>query len=103
MTAAVLKKAFTSTVKLTFILTAFVVLLVLNWKMWKKDYQQEQTIIGLQEQLLIQQREHVNMTETNAKLRSRISSLKRGSIEMLEEEARDNFGMVKEGETFYDF
>ncbi len=103
LTKITAKKALMTTVKFVLMLVAFVGLLILNWNTWKKDYQQEQTIISLQEQLLIQQREHVDIKETNAKLRSRINSLKRGSIEMLEEEARDSFGMVKEGETFYDF
>ncbi|PID63554.1 MAG: cell division protein FtsB [Gammaproteobacteria bacterium] len=99
----ILKDFLTSTVKFVLIAIAFVVLLVLNWRIWNKDIQQEQTIMGLQQQLIIQQKENMTMAETNAELRTRIDSLKRGSVEMIEEEARDNFGMVGEGETFYDF
>lgn len=98
-----LKKLFNSTAKFVLILVAFALLVVLNYRVWKKDYVQEQKIQGLQQNLQMQQTENAKMVETNAELRRRIDSLKRGGVEMIEEEARDNFGMVREGETFYDF
>lgn len=98
-----LKKLFNSTAKFVLILVAFALLVVLNYRVWKKDYVQEQKIQGLQQNLQMQQTENAKMAETNAELRRRIDSLKRGGVEMIEEEARDNFGMVREGETFYDF
>lgn len=98
-----LKNILGSTAKIIFVLVAFVVLLILNWKMWSKDQEQEKTIVNLQKELVIQQQENAKMIGSNAQLRRRIDSLKRGSVEMIEEEARDNFGMVGEGETFYDF
>lgn len=98
-----LKDFIASTAKLILILTATVVLLVLNWNMWSKDREQEDSIQNLQKELLIQRQENQKMRETNDKLHRRIDSLKRGSVEMIEEEARDKFGMVGEGETFIDF
>lgn len=78
-------------------------LVVLNYRVWKKDYTQEQTIQGLQQDLQVQQAENAKMLATNAELRRRINSLKRGSVEMVEEEARNKFGMVRDGETYFNF
>lgn len=98
-----LKKFLNSTAKWVFILAAFTVLVVLNYRVWKKDYTQEQTIQGLQQDLQVQQAENAKMLATNAELRRRINSLKRGSVEMVEEEARNKFGMVRDGETYFNF
>lgn len=99
----ILKTLLSSTAKFTLITIIFIGLVALNWKMWSKDRDQEQKIRELQKELLIQQQENAKMNSSNAKLRQRINSLKRGSVEMIEEKARDNFSMVSEGETFFDF
>lgn len=98
-----LKTAFTYTIKYLLIISAFVILLILNWRMWVKDREQEHLIQGLQIERQLQLQENAKMRTINADLRRRIESLKRGSVEMIEEEARDNFGMVGEGETYFDF
>lgn len=84
-------------------MVAFVVLLVLNFKLWKKDYLQEQEIRALQQELVIQQEENQRVAISNHELKQKIDSLKRGGYEMIEEEARHGFGMVGKGETFYHF
>ncbi len=98
-----IKKLFNSTAKLLFLLAVFALLIVLNYRVWKKDYEQEQRIQGLLQDYQIQQAENAKMAQTNAELRRRIDSLKRGGFEMVEEEARDKFGMVGDGETYFNF
>lgn len=68
-----------------------------------KDRTQEETIKALQKELLVQQKINKEIRITNDNLHRRIDSLKQGSVEMIEEEARNKFNMVGEGETFIDF
>lgn len=96
-----MKKWLNATLKGTTILVLFVILLVLNFTVWQKDRAQEVAIKALQEELKIQQQENAVIAEMNADLKEKINSLKRGSYEMIEEEARNNWGMVGEDETFY--
>lgn len=96
-----IKKWLNSTLKLVVILALFAVLLLLNFKVWKKDHQQEKAIKALQKELHIQQQENAEIAKTNMDLQEKIASLKRGSYEMIEEEARNNWGMVGEDETYY--
>lgn len=98
-----LKKLLNSTAKVMMIILAFLVLLVLNFYVWRKDHSQEAEIKALQKQLTIQQQENTVLSESNTELRQKIDSLKQGSMEMIEEEARNGFGMVGEGETYYHF
>ncbi len=98
-----MKSVLASTAKFVLIIAAFVALLVLNWKVWVKDRDNERLIQDLQTEHKIQLEENAKMQATNAELRRRIDSLKRGSVEMIEEEARDTFGMVGEDETYFDF
>lgn len=92
-----------STAKVTLVILAFIILIVLNLFIWKKDHDQEREIISLQKELLIQQQENAAIAQSNAQLRQKINSLKQGSMEMIEEEARSGFGMVGEGETYFHF
>lgn len=96
-----MKKLVNSTLKTVMILVLFAILLVLNFSVWKKDRQQEIAIQSLQQELLIQQQENAAIAKINADLKEKIISLKRGSYEMIEEEARNNWGMVGENETFF--
>ena len=98
-----LRKFINSVAKITSILIIFVVLLILNFRLWKKDHHQENEVIGLQKELSLQQKENATMSGVNNNLKQKIDSLKQGSMEMIEEEARNNFGMVGEGETYYRF
>ncbi len=97
------KKYLTETLKYLFTIVVIIALVVLNWNMWSKEREQVKTIESLKRQLITQKQENTEMKTMNDDLRRRIDSLKRGSVEMIEEEARDNFGMVGEGETFFEF
>lgn len=97
------KNALNSTVKFIVIIVALIVLVALNFYLWQKDHTQEREIIGLQEELALQQQENAKISRVNSDLKKKIDSLKQGSLEMIEEEARNGFGMVGEGETFYHF
>lgn len=88
-------------VKYGLILAAFVLLIILNIKVWKKDYDKEQQISLLQQELAYQQEENEKVKAINDDLKLKINSLTKGSNEMLEEKAREDFGMVREDETFY--
>ncbi len=97
------KNILNSTVKFMLIMAALAVLIVLNFYVWKKDHEQETEIKALQKQLTLQQQENTVLSRSNIELREKINRLKQGSMEMIEEEARNGFGMVGEGETFYHF
>lgn len=97
------KQLLNSTAKFMLIILALVLLVVFNLYIWKKDHDQEIKIKALQKQLTGQQQENAMLAESNTELRQKIDSLKQGSMEMIEEEARNGFGMVGEGETFYHF
>ncbi|PIE42280.1 MAG: cell division protein FtsB [Gammaproteobacteria bacterium] len=96
-----LKNLVNSTAKLVIVILVFALLVFLNIYVWKKDRRQEQEIIDLQKELSIQQTENEKIAQINRDLRQKIDSLKQGSKEMIEEEARNGFGMVGEGETFF--
>ncbi len=98
-----IKNLFSSTARVVFFITVFVALLVLNYQVWKKDAQQEQNIVALQKELQIQRQENNKTAMINKDLKQKIESLKQGSVDMIEEEARSDFGMVGEGETFIHF
>lgn len=98
-----LKNLLNSTAKIALAIVAFIVLIMLNFKLWQKDHTQEQEIRALQKELILQQEENEKIASTNDDLRKKIDSLKRGGYEMIEEEARNGFGMVGKGETFYHF
>lgn len=55
---------------------------------------------ALEEQVLEQRRENLVLKERNAALETRVRYLKDG-LEGIEERARHDLGMIKEGETFY--
>ncbi|MGY0398688.1 MAG: septum formation initiator family protein, partial [Ostreibacterium sp.] len=98
-----LKNLLSLIVKIIILFILFILLVILNFRLWKKDATQEQEIINLQKQLTIQQQENDKTALVNAHLRGKISSLKRGGTEMIEEAARNGFGMVGKDETFYHF
>ncbi len=94
-------KFFSSLTLYIFSFIAFVVLIIFNIKMWGLDRKQEKKISLLQKELIIQQNENERVQEINQKLTSKITGFKNNTNETIEEEARTNFGMVKEGETYY--
>lgn len=83
------------------ILIAFVLLIVVNIKVWKKDHDKEKQISVLQQQLAYQLEENSKIQSVNEDLKLKINSLTKGSNEMLEEKAREDFGMVRDNETFF--
>lgn len=54
----------------------------------------------LQQEVEKQQQENIELRERNARLAAQVRDLKQG-LEAVEEVARDELGMVKQGETFY--
>ncbi len=98
-----IKKLFSSTARIILFIAALMLLLFLNYQVWKKDAKQEQEIVALQKELQIQRQENNKTAMVNKDLKQKIESLKQGSTDMIEEEARSGFGMVGEGETFIHF
>ncbi|WP_299006456.1 cell division protein FtsB [uncultured Shewanella sp.] len=82
---------------LCFVLT--LLLLILQYRLWfggnslSESYQ-------LQDQIQMQQKSNAKLIARNQILREEINDLRSGT-EAIEERARNELGMVKEGETFY--
>ncbi|WP_298775895.1 cell division protein FtsB [uncultured Shewanella sp.] len=83
--------------RLCFVLT--LLLLILQYRLWfggnslSESYQ-------LQDQIQMQQASNAKLIARNQILREEINDLRSGT-EAIEERARNELGMVKEGETFY--
>lgn len=83
--------------RLCFVLT--LLLLILQYRLWfggnslSESYQ-------LQDQIQVQQESNAKLIARNQILREEINDLRSGT-EAIEERARNELGMVKEGETFY--
>lgn len=88
---------FTSPYWLFVILLAL--LLVLQYRLWfgEDGFQQTAT---LKEQIKLQQQKNAKLQDKNRRLEAEIIELKKGT-ETIEEKARHDLGMVKEGETLY--
>lgn len=79
----------------------FILLLLIVWALFqgqfgdggKKELKEKQILLASQ------QEEIKNLIERNEKLEAEVQSLKTG-LEAIEERARAELGMVKEGETF---
>ncbi|MDX2349088.1 MAG: cell division protein FtsB [Porticoccus sp.] len=79
------------------ILTLF--FLLLQYRLWVGEGSMAQRQV-LQHKVDIQQEENDVLRERNSILAGEVSDLKDG-LESVEERARTDLGMVKEGETFY--
>ncbi|MBQ0712250.1 MAG: cell division protein FtsB [Porticoccus sp.] len=79
------------------ILTLF--FLLLQYRLWVGEGSMAQRQV-LQHKVDIQQEENDVLHERNSILAGEVSDLKDG-LESVEERARTDLGMVKEGETFY--
>ncbi len=81
----------------------FVLLLVLlaglQYRLWWGDDGLQQTTL-LKEQISVQQQENKKLLERNRQLEAEVIELKKGT-ETIEEKARHDLGMVKDGETLY--
>lgn len=74
-------------------------LLVLQYRLWFGDDGFKQTA-ALKEQIRLQQQENTKLLDKNRRLEAEVIELKKGT-ETIEEKARHDLGMVKEGETLY--
>lgn len=82
------------------LLFALIVLLaMLQYRLWLGDKSLADSI-HLQEQIKLQQESNAQLVARNQVLREEINDLRSGT-EALEERARNELGMVKEGETFF--
>ncbi|MFT7299704.1 MAG: cell division protein FtsB [Porticoccus sp.] len=82
------------------ILVIFILLfLILQYRLWVGDGSMAQRQV-LQHKVNMQWEENKALRERNSILASEVKDLKNG-LESVEERARADLGMVKEGETFY--
>ncbi len=76
-----------------------VILLLLQYRLWVGEGSLAQKVV-LERKLETQQAENEQLRERNQVLANDVADLKDG-LEGVEERARIDLGMVKEGETFY--
>jgi len=74
-------------------------LLGLQYRLWFGEANVRQ-VWNLKDQIEQQQVENERLTERNQRLEAEVRDLKKG-MAALEERARSDMGMVKEGETFF--
>lgn len=85
-----------------FLLLALITLLLfLQYRFWIAEGSYLD-VVKLNQQIAQQQQENQVLRERNRVLNAEVDSLKKGN-DTLEERARSNMGMVKEGETFFLF
>jgi cell division protein FtsB len=75
------------------------VLVLLQWRLWVGDGG-VQELTQLEQELAAQKAENEALQQRNQMLESEILDLKNG-VEAVEERARSDLGMIREGETFY--
>ncbi len=76
-----------------------VLLLVIHYRLWLADDGVRQ-MWQLRETVAEQERENVELRRRNRALEAEVRDLREG-IDALEERARSDLGMIREGETFY--
>lgn len=76
-----------------------VVLLILQYKLWFGDGNMRE-VWALQQAIEEQKRENDRLRERNAALEAEVQDLKQG-LEAIEERARNELGMIKKDETFF--
>ncbi len=76
-----------------------VLLIVLQYKLWV-DKSGMPDLHGLEEKLQAQQTENERLEQRNRELQAEVEDLKRG-LAVIEERAREELGMIKDGETFF--
>lgn len=82
---------------LIFIMLA--ILLFLQFRLWVGDGSLAE-VWELKNSVAIQKQENEKLAETNRILDAEVTDLKTG-LEAIEERARNELGMIREGETFY--
>ncbi|MCL1147838.1 cell division protein FtsB [Shewanella sp. 10N.261.52.F9] len=83
--------------RLLFVLIAL--LAMLQYRLWLGEKSLAESF-HLQEQIKLQQQSNAQLVARNQVLREEINDLRSGT-EALEERARNELGMVKDGETFF--
>ncbi|MFQ5487554.1 MAG: cell division protein FtsB [Gammaproteobacteria bacterium] len=76
-----------------------VLVLLLQYKLWSSDGGIAE-IWHLQRAIEAQQKEIATLKERNAALQAEVEDLRQG-VAAIEERARSELGLIKEGETFY--
>lgn len=83
------------------VLSLLVLLGYLQYRLWMAEGSYVD-VAHLNKEIARQERENAALRERNRILLAEVESLKEG-VDTLEERARTNMGMVKEGETFFLF
>jgi cell division protein FtsB len=81
------------------LLILLVMLVGLQYRLWFGEANLRQ-VWQLEEQILEQQQVNQQLTERNKRLEAEVQDLKQG-LAALEERARSEMGMIREGETFF--
>lgn len=81
------------------LLLLIVILVYLQYRLWFGDGSL-QDVWELHQEVEMQRLENIELRERNAALQAEVTDLQQG-FDAIEEHAREDLGMVKEGETFY--
>lgn len=76
-----------------------IIFLYLQWKLWFADGGLRE-VYQLEKAIAIQQRENRSLEQDNHALSAEVNDLKNG-LNAVEERARSELGMIREGETFF--
>lgn len=71
----------------------------LQYRLWFGDGSL-QDVWELHQEVEMQRQQNIELRERNAALQAEVTDLQQG-LDAIEEHAREDLGMVKEGETFY--
>jgi cell division protein FtsB len=81
------------------LLLLMVLLVYLQYQLWFGGGSL-QDFWALHQEVEMQSQENLDLRERNAALQAEVTDLKQG-LDAIEEHAREDLGMVKQGETFY--
>ncbi len=77
-----------------------ILLLTLNYSLWRSDGQGIRELRALDVAIRAERAQNAELEERNKALEAEVQSLKEG-IEAIEERARVELGMIRDGETFF--
>jgi cell division protein FtsB len=81
------------------IVVLLILLLILQYRLWVGEGSLAE-VHSLQQDIATQQAELERLRQRNAALQAEVSDLKQG-LEAVEERARSELGMIRDGEVFY--
>ena len=81
------------------LLLLILLLVFLQYRLWFGDGSL-QDFWELHQEVEMQRQQNIDLRERNAALQAEVTDLQQG-FDAIEEHAREDLGMVKEGETFY--